>query len=75
MDQTRVLVVRPDRLGDVILSTPVLAVIKANYPDCHLAVMVKRGVENLLEGLPSVDEVMIYDPAGRHAGIRGFRQL
>src|SRR5579885_2048407 len=74
-ERTRVLVVRPDRLGDVILSTPVLTVIKANYPDCHLAVMVKRGVETLLEGLPSVDEVMLYDPEGRHAGIRGFMQL
>jgi ADP-heptose:LPS heptosyltransferase len=74
-DRTRVLVIRPDRLGDVILSTPVLSVIKANYPDCHLAVMVKSGVETLLSGLASVDEVMIYDPEGRHAGLRGFFQL
>ncbi|HUP58128.1 MAG TPA: glycosyltransferase family 9 protein [Bdellovibrionota bacterium] len=71
----RVLVVRPDRLGDVILSTPVLSVIKANYPNCHLVVMVKSGVESLLKGLPSVDEVMIYDPDGSHAGVGGFFRL
>src|SRR3954467_425343 len=75
VEKTRVLVVRPDRLGDVILSTPVFTVIKANYPDCHLAVMVKSGVETLLSGLPSVDEVLLYEPEGRHSGIRGFFQL
>jgi ADP-heptose:LPS heptosyltransferase len=74
-DRTRVLVIRPDRLGDVILSTPVFNLIKANYPDCHLAVMVKSGVESLLAGLPSVDEVLIYEPEGRHSGIRGFFRL
>lgn len=71
----RILVVRPDRIGDVILSTPVFEVIKRHYPNSKLTVLVRAGVAPLLDGLNSVDEVMIYDPEGTHAGFRGWVRL
>lgn len=71
----RVLVVRPDRLGDVVLSTPVFQVIKEHYPDAKLTVMVKKGVEPILAGLRTVDEILLYEPEGRHTGLRGFLNL
>jgi heptosyltransferase-3 len=74
-DQLKILVIRPDRLGDVILSTPVLEVIKKHYPRSHLAVMVREQVAPLIRGLPWVDEVMVYDPDRKHKGLRGLRLL
>jgi heptosyltransferase III len=71
----RILVVRPDRMGDVILSTPVFEVIKRHYPNSKLTVMVQESIAPLLRGVPSVDEVMIYEPNGRHSGLRGFFRL
>lgn len=71
----RILVVRPDRLGDVILSTPVFEVIKRHYPKAHLAVMVREPVAQLVRGNPFVDEVILYDPERRHWGFRGFLRL
>jgi len=71
----RILVVRADRIGDVILSTPVFEVIKRHYPNSKLTVLVQAAVAPLLQGLSCVDEVMIYDPQGRHAGIGGFFRL
>ena len=71
----RVLVVRPDRLGDVVLSTPVFQTIKDHYPDAKLTVMVKTGVEPILRGLPCVDDLLVYEPEGRHRGFRGFFRL
>jgi heptosyltransferase-3 len=71
----RILVIRPDRIGDVILSTPVFEVIKRHYPNSKITVMVQAAVAPLIRGLPSVDEVMIFDPSGRHSGIRGFFRL
>jgi lipopolysaccharide heptosyltransferase II len=71
----RILVVRPDRIGDVILSTPVFEVIKRHYPNSKLTVMVQEGVAPLIRGIPCVDEVMIYEPSGRHSGFRGFLRL
>lgn len=75
MSEGRILVVRADRIGDVILSTPVFEVIKKHYPGYSLTVLVQAAVAPLLEGLSSVDEVMIYDPAGEHSGLRGFWKL
>jgi ADP-heptose:LPS heptosyltransferase len=71
----KILVVRPDRLGDVILSTPVFEVIKRHFPRSRLSVMVREQAAPLVRGISSVDEVMIFDPVGRHAGFKGFRQL
>jgi len=71
----RILVVRPDRLGDVILSTPVFEVIKRHYPKAHLTLLVKEVVTPVLKGLSSVDHFMIFDPDKKHAGIKGFFRL
>lgn len=71
----RILVIRPDRLGDVLLSTPVFEAIKRHYPRAHLTVMVRETVAPLIRGLPAVDEVMVYDPERKHRGVRGLRLL
>jgi ADP-heptose:LPS heptosyltransferase len=71
----RILVVRPDRIGDVLLSTPVFDVIKRHYARSRLSVMVRQEVSPIVRGLPSVDEVFIYEPLGKHAGVRGFFRL
>jgi lipopolysaccharide heptosyltransferase II len=73
--ELRILVVRPDRLGDVILSTPVFEVIKNHYSRCRLTVMVRAEHVPLIQGLPFIDEIMIFDPLGAHAGFRGFKRL
>jgi len=70
-----ILVVRCDRLGDVILSTPVLEVIRRHYPDARLVAMVRSSVAPILAGMQAVDELFIYEPEGRHKGIRGFFRL
>ena len=67
-----ILIIRPDRLGDVLLSTPVFAAVKAHYPNSHVSILVPENVAPLLRGLSSVDEVLIYDPKKNHKGFRGF---
>jgi lipopolysaccharide heptosyltransferase II len=71
----RILVVRPDRLGDVILSTPVFVAIKRHYPRAHLSVLVRENVAPLLRGLAAVDEVIVYDPDRKHRGLKGLLLL
>lgn len=73
--QLRILVVRADRVGDVILSTPVFEVLKRHYPGSHLTVMVREAIAPVIANLPSVDEVMVYDPDGRHSGMGGLFNL
>lgn len=70
-----ILVVRCDRLGDVILSTPVFEVIRRHYPEARLVAMVRASVVPILAGMQVIDEFLIYDPDGRHRGVRGFFRL
>ena len=71
----KILVARTDRMGDVILSVPTLELLKKDYPDCHLAMLVSPYTQPLLENNPYLDEVIIDDRSDKHRGIKGFVEL
>lgn len=56
-----IIVLRLYFLGDVLLSTPVLASLKGAFPNAHLAVLIKRRARAILERNPHVDEIIEYD--------------
>lgn len=60
----RVLVTRTDRIGDLVVSTPVFEAIKKTYPQSYLAVCVFSEHRELIEGNPFVDEVILYEKKG-----------
>lgn len=62
----RILIVRTDRIGDVLLSTPVITALRKAYPDAYLAMMVSPYVKEIVEGNPYLDEVITYDKDGKH---------
>src|SRR3989338_1014634 len=62
----KILVSRTDRIGDVILSTPVFQAVKKKYPNAYFAAMVFKETAPLVQGNPWVDEVIVYDKKGRH---------
>lgn len=57
----RILVIRLDRLGDVILSTPMLEALRRRFPHAFIAMMVRPACREIVEGNPSLDEVLLYD--------------
>jgi lipopolysaccharide heptosyltransferase II len=57
----RILIVRTDRLGDLILSTPIIRNLRLYYPDSHIAFMCRPYTRQVLEGNPYLDEVIVYD--------------
>ncbi len=71
----QILLVRPDRLGDVILSTPVLEVMRRHYPQSQITLLVQENLVPILKNLSTVNSLMIFDPLKRHAGILGFFRL
>lgn len=56
-----ILVIRTDRMGDVILSTPVLTALKNRYPDSHITMMVRNYTREIIENHPDVDQIILYD--------------
>ena len=62
----KILIVRTDRLGDVILSTPVIKNLRTAFPEAHIAFMCRPYTRAALEGNPYLDEVIVYDKYGEH---------
>jgi lipopolysaccharide heptosyltransferase II len=71
----RFLVVRTDRVGDVVLSTPVLEAIKTRFPEAHLTMMVSSYAAEVVKADPNLDDVIIDDQADRNRGAKGFLML
>ena len=66
-----ILIVRLDRLGDVLLSTPAIKSVRNAYPNSRISVMVRPYCEDVVRGNPYLDEVIIYDKGGKEKGISG----
>ncbi len=56
-----ILVVRTDRIGDVVLTTAAVRALRKNYPDSRIAILVAPGTQDLVEGNPDIDEVIVHD--------------
>ena len=60
-DCHRILVVRLDELGDVLLCSAFLRELRRNLPAAWITLVVKPGMRNLVEFCPYVDEVLTFD--------------
>jgi heptosyltransferase-2/heptosyltransferase-3 len=54
----RVLVIRPDHLGDVLFTTPALTRLSQGFPDAKITALVGPWAKNVLERNPCVDEIV-----------------
>ena len=56
----RVLTIRLDNLGDVVMTTPALHALRTALPDAHIALLASPGAACLQPHLPDVDELIPY---------------
>jgi lipopolysaccharide heptosyltransferase II len=68
-DYKRILVIRTDRIGDVVLSTPVIKNLRDNFPQSFIAMMVSPYTKDIVEGNPYLDEVIVYDKDKKHRSV------
>lgn len=54
----RILVIRPDHLGDVLFTTPALRALRRSRPQAHITALVGPWAARVLQGNPDVDEVL-----------------
>jgi lipopolysaccharide heptosyltransferase II len=52
------LIVRTDRIGDVILSLPLAGIVKKHLPECRLTFLVKSYTKELVENHPHIDNIL-----------------
>lgn len=56
--QPRILIIRPDHLGDLVLATPVLNALKEHAPDAHITMMVGPWSREVVARHPAIDQVL-----------------
>jgi lipopolysaccharide heptosyltransferase II len=68
----RILVVRTDRIGDVVLATPLIRALRQTFPDAFIAAMVRPYTRAVLENNPNLNQIIEDDYEGRDAARKGF---
>jgi lipopolysaccharide heptosyltransferase II len=63
-DVKNILLVRIDRIGDVILSLPMLPLLRRRYPNVRISVLMRQYTRELVEQHSCVDEVLVYEHEG-----------
>ncbi len=54
-----ILIVRTDRIGDVVLSLPLAGIIKKYYPESRITFLVRDYTKDIVSNHPFIDEVLI----------------
>jgi len=55
----KLLIFRQDRIGDMIISTPIFSKLKREYPDVHLAVLASPTNASVVENDPNIDQLVV----------------
>jgi lipopolysaccharide heptosyltransferase II len=53
------LIVRTDRIGDVVLSLPLAGIIKKHFPECRVTYLLRAYTKCLAENNPNIDEIIV----------------
>jgi len=62
----RILIVRTDRIGEVVLSTPVITATRSAFPNAYIAIMVSPETQEIVRTNPHLNEVIVYDKKIKH---------
>jgi len=71
----KILVINTAFAGDVILTLPMVQILKENFPYSKISFLCIPGVSNILENNPDISEIIIYDKKKKQKGLLNFRKL
>ena len=78
-DIEKILIIRADGIGDLLNSTPAIALLRENYPSAEITVLARPLNAPVLLGNPDVDKVIVFDKQGEHrqllAQLQFYRSL
>lgn len=58
-DYKNILIVRTDRIGDVVLSLPLVGIIKKHYPNSKVSILLRNYTKDLAESYPGLDNIIV----------------
>ena len=76
-----VLVIRLDRIGDMVITTPIFRALKEKWPDVKVTVLTNPANRNIVINNPFIDYILVYDRENTHKNLnsrliffRGIRE-
>lgn len=60
----RLLVICPSWVGDAVMATPALRLLRDSLPGCFIGGLVRPGIDQVLAGSPLLDELHVHHAAG-----------
>ncbi len=71
----RLLIICPSWVGDTVMATPLLRAVRSRLPGARIIGLMRPGIDQLLAGLPSLDERVAADARGLLGPPRVARQI
>lgn len=71
----KILIIRVDGIGDLLNSTPAIALLRENYPSAEITVLARPLNAPVLIGNPDVDRILIFEKDGKHRGFKAQLQF
>lgn len=57
----RILIIKLDHIGDVILSIPAVRLLRNKFPNAHISMLVGSWAQMIAKKIPEIDEVLLFD--------------
>lgn len=70
-----ILIIRTDRIGDVVLTSPTIKVLRQSFPNARITVLLRPFTKDLLVDNPYIDEILLDDRENNPDGFFGFWRL
>lgn len=64
-----ILVIRLDRIGDMVMTTPIFRTLKEKWPDAQITVLANPVNKNIVINNPFVDCILVYDRENKHKSL------
>ncbi|MEM2954952.1 MAG: glycosyltransferase family 9 protein [Candidatus Nanoarchaeia archaeon] len=55
----KILVIRPDRIGDLLMTTPALSLLREKFLDAHISILVGEYAKAIIDENPDIDRIII----------------
>lgn len=75
LDYKRIVVTFLMHLGDVVLTTPFLEVLRKAAPHSHITYVIDEKLKDVLDYSPYIDELITVDKKGRHNSLNGLKEI
>ena len=72
MTKQKILVINLMHIGDLLLVTPVLRTLRANYPKAHIALLADEKLADLVKYNQNIDELISIDKKGYHNKLSNY---